>query len=127
MPSQRFVPLALAAVLAASSAFVSPAAAQEETPTLESCGRDYDRCASLCAARNPDSAAAEAGCAARCAAERAACEARAGYAEAKPWVREQMEKLRDFLEGFREGPEAPPAPSPPPETENDEPPLVKEI
>lgn len=81
-----------------------PAAAQE--PSMDSCARDYESCVDACAQRHQDDAA-RAGCIARCASGRVSCEAEAGYEQAKPWLREQFQKLEDFLRGFRDGP--PPA------------------
>lgn len=109
--------LSRAVIVAALLAIAVPAAASgeeaetEAAPTLEMCAESFDQCIARCAARNPDSAAAQAGCEARCTTDRATCEAKAGYEEAKPWVREQMQKLRDFFRGFGEGPEGTPPPT----------------
>lgn len=88
--------------LVAGLTFSAPAGA--ESPTLESCARAYGACVESCATRH-DSESARAGCATRCAASRAQCEAEAGYEQAKPWLREQIDKLEDFLRGFRDAPE----------------------
>ncbi len=99
--------LPTALFLAAGLAFSASAGA--ESPTLESCARAYGTCVDSCAERH-ETESARAGCTARCAASRAKCEAEAGYEQAKPWLRDQVDKLEDFLRGFREGPEdAPPA------------------
>lgn len=95
-------------VLAAAILVAAQSAQAAETPTLESCATAYGACVDTCGATQ-ESEAARAGCVARCAAQRATCEAEAGYEQAKPWVREQMDKLEDFLRGFRDGP-APEAP-----------------
>lgn len=82
----------------------------QEVPALEQCEARFDACVTACEKKNLDSSAGLAGCQARCAANRAACEAQAGYEQAKPWVQEQFERMEDFFEGFRDGPQdAPPA------------------
>ncbi|MGC2856271.1 hypothetical protein ACM64Y_12435 [Novispirillum sp. DQ9] len=93
----------LSAVAAIVLLAALPACAEEEAPTLESCARAYGSCVDACGG-SQDSEAARAGCVARCAARRASCEAEAGYEQAKPWLQEQVDKLEDFLRGFREGP-----------------------
>ncbi|KJS38823.1 MAG: hypothetical protein VR70_09255 [Rhodospirillaceae bacterium BRH_c57] len=95
--------LPLALFLAAGLAFSASAGA--ESPTLETCARAYGTCVDTCTERH-DSESAQAGCTTRCAASRAKCEAEAGYEQAKPWLRDQIDKLEDFLRGFRDDPEA---------------------
>lgn len=95
--------LLIAAILAFGLS--GPALAQdEEGPTLDQCAADFDSCMESCSEANADSSAGLAGCQARCAANRAACEAQAGYEEAKPWVQEQFERMEEFFNGFRDGP-----------------------
>jgi hypothetical protein len=96
----RFLP---AAALAAGLAFTAPAARAEE-PTMDTCAGAYGVCEQACAERS-DSDSARAGCVARCATARAQCEAEVGYEKAVPWLREQMNKVEDFLRGFRDAPE----------------------
>lgn len=100
--------LAPALILSAGGAV--PMAQAQEVPALEQCEARFDACVTACEKKNLDSSAGLAGCQARCAANRAACEAQAGYEQAKPWVQEQFERMEDFFEGFRDGPQdAPPA------------------
>jgi len=98
MPHFRF-----AVALAAGLAFTVPAAGVEE-PTMDTCAGAYDVCEQACSDRS-DSDSARAGCVARCATARAQCEAEVGYKKAVPWLREQMNKVEDFLRGFRDAPE----------------------
>ncbi|MCA1940144.1 MAG: hypothetical protein LDL26_04040 [Caenispirillum bisanense] len=90
-------------------------AADEEA--LAVCGESFDACSLRCEQSYPDDAAASAGCQAACAADRAVCEAKAGYEQAKPWVADQFRKMQRFFEGFSEqgrDPEPAPAPAPAP-------------
>lgn len=97
----RLIVAATAAIFLAAL----PARGEETPPSLESCASAYGACVETCGT-SQDSEAARAGCVARCAAGRASCEAEAGYAQARPWLQEQVDKLEDFLRGFRGEPEA---------------------
>lgn len=118
-------PFLIAAFLALVLASPAHAQTDDPIPTLGQCEARFDTCMSACSAANPASSAGLAGCQARCAANRAACEAKAGYEKAKPWVQEQFEAMEDFFEGFREGggergpaaPEAPPPAQPVPRSD----------
>lgn len=95
--------LLLPSVAAVALMLALPAQGAEQS--LESCARAYGACVDACTS-GQESEAARAGCVTRCAGRRATCEAEAGYAQAKPWVQEQIDKMEDFLRGFREGPES---------------------
>lgn len=103
-----------------------PAAAAPDPEGLKACARAYDACIAQCATDYPDNQASRAGCGARCAGERAACEAKAGYEKAKPWVEKQIEGLQDFLDGFRGDQPPPPPRSAPPEAAPPPPPAKQD-
>lgn len=137
----RRLPLLAAACLLQLGLAVQPASAQDEE-ALAACGTVFDQCMARCETSYPDDEAAEAGCKAACAADRAVCEAKAGYEAAKPWVEEQFRSMQRFFEGFSERGRTPPAmphrdpdpeeplqEAPPEETlpEAEEPPVYKDI
>lgn len=118
-------------ILALVALGARPAVAAPDPEGLKACARAYDACTAQCTRDYPDNQASRAGCGARCAGERAACEAKAGYEKAKPWVEKQIEGLQDFLDGFRGDPppedprpapsEPAPTPTPTPERDGDGP------
>ncbi|MBF0093443.1 MAG: hypothetical protein HQL33_07705 [Alphaproteobacteria bacterium] len=81
-----------------------------------SCAGTQDRCAAECNGRLPEDDPARVGCVARCAADRAACEAEAGYEAAKPWLDRRVEEMKRLYEGFKGDGGVPPPPkkTPPP-------------
>lgn len=116
------VPFARAAAVAfltlglAAGGASAAAAQQADEEALLVCGEAFDACQARCGAAYPEDRAAEAGCQAACAADRAVCEAKAGYEQAKPWVADQFRKMQRFFEGFSEQGQAPdrlPPPEPP--------------
>ncbi|WP_404379749.1 hypothetical protein [Caenispirillum salinarum] len=107
---RRLAPAIAVAVLSLAAA---PVAAAEDPEALAACATDFDRCTARCELSYRDDAAAKAGCQAACAADRAVCEAKAGYEAAKPWVAEQFRNMQRFFEGFSEkGGQAPQIPPP---------------
>ncbi len=68
--------------------------------TTEQCRAAYAACTATCDSENPDSTAGRMGCEAACAGERAGCEVMAGLDEVTPWVADQYEAARDFIEEF---------------------------
>lgn len=91
-----------------------PAQAQQSSglPQSPACTNAYTSCQSACTRQHGDDAAGGSGCFARCAADRAACDAAAGYNAAKPWVKEQIDQVWRFIEGFM-GPDGKTQQSPP--------------
>ncbi|EKV32875.1 hypothetical protein C882_1713 [Caenispirillum salinarum AK4] len=107
---RRLVPVIAVAVLFLLAA---PVGAAEDPEALAACGTEFDRCTARCELSYREDAAARAGCQAACAADRAVCEAKAGYEAAKPWVAEQFRNMQRFFEGFSEkGGQGPQSPSP---------------
>lgn len=98
-----------------------PAQAAEDAEALAMCGSEFDGCTARCELSYREDEAAKAGCIAACAADRAVCEAKAGYEAAKPWVAEQFRSMQRFFEGFSEKGERPAQPSPPGDPEFDPP------
>ncbi|MCW8861248.1 MAG: hypothetical protein OQJ76_05235 [Rhodospirillales bacterium] len=90
----------LAAFVTLGVLAAAPAGAEERpaSQALSECAAGYDSCVALCAKAHSDSEARNMGCGAGCAAERAACEAKAGYDQAKPWVDKTMEGVKKFLD-----------------------------
>ena len=98
--------IAAALAVTAGLALAGPVQAQDGADgqvTPAQCAAAYDACVGVCADKHAPKSPGMMGCEARCAAERAACEARAGYNEAKPWVEDQFRKMQEFFEGFRDG------------------------
>ncbi|GAA0567802.1 hypothetical protein [Caenispirillum bisanense] len=113
----------LPAVLALALVVVQAASAQAaDEQAAAACGQTFDACVARCERSYADDAAASAGCQASCAADRAVCEAKAGYDSAKPWVADQFRKMQRFFDGFTEQgeggapatPPLPPSAEPPP-------------
>ena len=95
------VMLVLAAVVGVASALSARAAEGGGAGiTLETCGRAYDACVEQCEADYGAGTVAAAGCGARCAAERAGCEAMVGVDKAQPWLEKRMKDAEEFLDGF---------------------------
>ncbi|MEO5372712.1 MAG: hypothetical protein H7840_00375 [Alphaproteobacteria bacterium] len=106
--------LSAAAVLLALAA-PAAAAAGDQTPP-DRCRAVRDGCADACTQRHPEGDAARVGCIARCTADHAACEAQSQYDAAKPWLNDQVGKMRRFYEGFKgDGPPGAPPGAPPPD------------
>lgn len=104
----RFVPLLFGGWIAV--AFYAPAEAQ----TLEACLAEQRQCDQSCA-RRYDTEAGKVGCQARCASLKAACDAKAGYDSAKPWVDRQKRSVEDFWDGLtNDGSTTPAKPKTPP-------------
>lgn len=110
--------IAIAALVLAAA----PAGAAEDPEALAACGTTFDRCTARCEMSYREDEAAKAGCQAACAADRAVCEAKAGYEAAKPWVAEQFRNMQRFFEGFSEKGGRAPEPSPPGDPGFDPPP-----
>lgn len=81
--------------------------------TALSCSGEQAKCDASCAARYT-SDAGKAGCQARCASARAACDAGAGYDQAKPWVKKKVQSVGDFFQGLTEGGDSGTPSEPPP-------------
>ena len=94
------------------------AAVAVETKTSPVCVKTEARCEADCEHRFNEGDAAKMGCLARCAADRAACEAGAQFDAAKPWIDRRMEEMKRFYDGFKGDeksappPQSPPAPKP---------------
>lgn len=91
------------------------AAASEEDEASsraeQSCLAQQEACYATCREKHPEDDPALMGCQARCTTDRAACEAVEGYNAAKPWLEEQAERIKRFLDGFI-NPQSPPPRSP---------------
>lgn len=105
---------ALPAVIALTVAVHAAPAQAADEQAAAACGQAFDACVSRCERSYADDAAASAGCQASCAADRAVCEAKAGYDSAKPWVADQFRKMQRFFDGFTEQGEGGGSPTPPP-------------
>ncbi|WP_019645200.1 hypothetical protein [Novispirillum itersonii] len=106
---QRIKP-ALLAGLTGFILLTGPGVARAET--APSCAVVQTRCDASCAARYT-SEAGKVGCQARCASERGACDASAGYDQAKPWVKKKVQSVGEFFDGLTDGGESPPSEPPP--------------
>lgn len=105
------------AVLALCVPLAGPAAALDrpgDKAPPSQCGFAYDDCMFACTRRHAQDDAARVGCTARCAADHATCEAQAQYNAAKPWLDEQVDKMRRFYDGFKGEQSPPPPPDAPP-------------
>ncbi|SDH49901.1 hypothetical protein [Roseospirillum parvum] len=83
---------------AAGESGQSPAQGTEQA--IQQCKSEHAGCLNACAYLNGDDEARQTGCEARCAADRAACEALAGYAKVKPWLDQQKESVDRLLDGL---------------------------
>lgn len=111
------------AALVGFLAAIAPAAmAAEPAPTPQSrCQPIFNRCEALCRADLGQDSAEAAGCATRCGAERALCEALAAVDIAQPWLERQFDRFRRFYDGYtggephagRKPPPSKPTPKPP--------------
>lgn len=88
------------------------AGAEARAETALSCSAAQVKCDASCAARYT-SEAGKVGCQARCASERGACDAAAGYDQAKPWMKKKVQSVGDFFDGLTSGGDSD-APSEPP-------------
>lgn len=99
--------LALAAILAMTALVAAPAAAPaaEEKPlTGPECKQQFEACESDCNSKHPDDEIKRGACLPVCSARYAACDARAAYERAKPWLEDKAEKTKEYLEDLMKDP-----------------------
>ncbi|MBB4265892.1 hypothetical protein [Roseospira visakhapatnamensis] len=111
----RAVILILLTVLALSGmsgGMVTPAWTAEDDALGDAgsayCGAVARQCGLACQGGTEPGSAASAACEARCAVERAACEAQDALSGVEPWLDDKAEKLDRFMDGFEADPEADP-------------------
>jgi hypothetical protein len=104
----------LAGVLLFALMIAAPASAEEkaaaETKTAAECAADFSLCNAECAAKHADDTAKRAACTTACSGTYLACDAKAAYEAAKPWVKDKMEKTKKFLDDLDKDDAAKPAP-----------------
>ncbi len=102
------------AVLFLALAMAAPAGAEEKaaagTKTSAQCAADYSLCDAECVAKHADDTAKRAACTTACSGTYLACDTKAGYEAAKPWVKDKMEKTKKFLDDLNKDGAAKPAP-----------------
>lgn len=104
-------PHAIAAIAGLAAALLlgpAPLAADEDDTPLTSteCGREYRSCKADCREKHPDDTAKRSACLPVCAARHAACDARAAFERAKPWLEDKARKTEEFLEDLLQDPPA---------------------
>ncbi|KAA5605030.1 hypothetical protein F1188_13430 [Roseospira marina] len=96
---------------------VPPSDPGSDSAAVATCETEHDACVDRCERRHPGDDYAQAGCTSVCALDRATCEANAGVESAKPFIKREADRLRDFFDGLLEedAPAPPPSrPAPPP-------------
>ena len=90
--------------------------AQSPAKTSEQCKADFDKCEADCIVKHGDDETKRAACIPVCTGRYAACDAKAAYEKARPWLEEKARKTKKFLEDLmKDKPaETPPAPAPAP-------------
>ncbi|MBB4284327.1 hypothetical protein [Roseospira goensis] len=73
---------------------------EADAPGLAYCAALSRQCGLACNESTEPGSAAAAACEARCAVERAACEARDGLARLEPWLADKADKVDRFMQGF---------------------------
>ncbi|SDE26561.1 hypothetical protein [Rhodospira trueperi] len=94
-------------VLGLALALTAPAMADED-PATDAPGAAYckaiaHQCGRACDDTTEPGSVSAAACEARCAVDRAACEARDGLSGVEPWLADKTDKLDRFMQGFDEG------------------------
>ena len=119
---------ALVILLLVAPAALAPAALAEEKPpapdqppamTAQQCRAGQETCRTDCQAKHEGDEAKSAACLSVCSARYAACDAKAAYDRARPWLEETARKTRKFLEDLLKDlpiPD-PDAPAPKPKTQ----------
>jgi hypothetical protein len=102
-------------VTLAAAMLLSGLASAQEAKTSAQCGEEFDQCIAACNTDHADDAANRAACVPGCSGRYAACDASVAYEHVKPWVEEQAEKTRKFLDELLKkipGTESEPGPDP---------------
>lgn len=84
----------------------------DEKQTAAQCQAAFTSCEASCSDQHQGDSVEKAQCRATCQASYAACDAAAAFEQAKPWVEEQWERTKDFIDGLLGGEKSPPAPRP---------------
>jgi hypothetical protein len=94
-------------VLGLVLAFAAPAMAEEDpatnAPGAAYCKAVAHQCGQACNDTTEPGSVSAAACEARCAVDRAACEARDSLSGVEPWLADKADKLDRFMQGFDEG------------------------
>jgi hypothetical protein len=93
----RAMVVLLAALLTAAPAGAEEKAA-DEMKTSAQCAAGFSLCNADCAAKHAGDTARRAACTTACSGTYLACDAKAAYEAAKPWVKDKIEKTRKFLD-----------------------------
>ncbi len=77
-----------------------PAAANDGNAA---CAAAFDQCLQQCDTDHAGDTAAKAACVPTCSGKYAACDAGVAYDKAKPWIEEQANKTKKFLDDLLDG------------------------
>lgn len=117
------LPVAFAGLLAVLLLAPATALAAEETPpTSAQCRQLFETCEADCRAKHPDDQVKRGACLPVCSARYAACDARAAFERARPWLEDKAKKTKEFLDELME---EPPAEEKAPEPDTDVPSTTK--
>lgn len=97
---------AIAIVLAAAT-LSGPApgqAAEPPPPTSAECKQRYESCQADCETKHADDEIKRGACLPVCSARYAACDARAAYERAKPWLEDKAKKTKEYLDDLMKDP-----------------------
>lgn len=108
MKPQHAIAVVFAVTFAAAALAVPVAGrAAEDTPlTSAECKQRYQSCQADCDAKHPDDEIKRGACLPVCSARYAACDARAAYERAKPWLEDKTKKTKEYLDDLMKDPPA---------------------
>lgn len=97
-----FLVLPLVAGLVAGAPMMPTAWATEtpDAPGAAYCAAAARACGLACAGSTEPGSAAASACQARCAIERAACDAKDGLSQIEPWLSDKADRMDRFMDGF---------------------------
>jgi len=99
-----------------------PAAAEEKQPPVsaENCRLEHETCRADCERKHFNDEAKRAACLSVCSARYAACDAKAAYDKARPWLEDTARKTKKFLEDLLKDMPVPGKDAPPPKPKKPE-------